>query len=86
VAINESEVKNAIKEFLVGTFFLDLSTTPIEDDTSFLDNGIIDSTGILEVINFIQETYEIEVEDDEMLPENLDSLQNIAAYINRKKN
>jgi acyl carrier protein len=58
----------------------------LEVDTSLLDQGIIDSTGVLEVIGFIEETFGITVEDSELLPENLDSIQGIAQYVVRKKN
>ena len=51
---------------------------------SFLDKGIIDSTGILEIIMFLEEQFGIKVADSEMLPENLDSIANIVAYITRK--
>jgi len=56
----------------------------LADGDSFLDKGIIDSTGILEVIMFLEEEFGIKVEDEEMVPENLDSVANIAAYINKK--
>jgi acyl carrier protein len=55
------------------------------DSDSFMDHHIIDSTGFLEVVTFLEETFGITVEDDEMLPENLDSLNNIEAYINKKR-
>ncbi|TIU26903.1 MAG: acyl carrier protein, partial [Mesorhizobium sp.] len=52
---------------------------------SLLDQGIVDSTGVLEVIGFIEETFGIIVEDSELLPENLDSIQGIAQFIARKR-
>ena len=54
------------------------------NDDSFLDNGIIDSTGILELVMFLQNTYGIEVYDEELIPENLDSINRLEAYIERK--
>ena len=56
----------------------------LKDDTSFLEHGIIDSTGVVELVTFIQDTFHIMVADDEMLPENLDSLKNIEGYLKRK--
>lgn len=53
-------------------------------ETSFLESGIIDSTGILELITFLEETYRIKVEDDELIPENLDSLEKIHDFLERK--
>ena len=54
------------------------------NETSFLDSGIIDSTGILELITFLEETYNIKIEDDELIPENLDSLNNVVKFIGQK--
>jgi acyl carrier protein len=70
---------------LVSNFYI-TETNLLEVDTSLLDQGIIDSTGVLEVIGFIEETFGITVEDSELLPENLDSIQGIAQYVVRKKN
>ena len=56
----------------------------LTNETSFLDSGIIDSTGILELITFLEETYNITIKDDELIPENLDSLNNVAKFIKQK--
>ena len=56
----------------------------IKEDDSFLESGIIDSTGILELIAFLEEKYGISIDDDEIVPENLDSLKNIADFLQRK--
>ena len=57
----------------------------LEDNTSFLEEGIIDSTGILELVGYLEEEFPITVEDEELIPENLDSINNVAAYLERKK-
>lgn len=80
-----NNIKESIKNFLVETFFLDLDTIELNDDTSFLDSGIIDSTGIMEVISHVEENYDITIEDDEMIPENLDSLNNLENFIGKKR-
>ena len=54
-------------------------------DESFMENGVIDSTGILELIEYAEETFGISIEDDELIPENLDSLENISGFIISKK-
>lgn len=54
-------------------------------DDSFLERGLIDSTGMLEVILFLEESFGVKVADDEMVPGNLDSVNRIAAFIERKK-
>ena len=56
----------------------------LTEDTSFLEEGIIDSTGILELVFFLEETYDMKIEDDELIPENLDNLTNIAQFLERK--
>jgi acyl carrier protein len=57
----------------------------LTDNDSLLDKGIIDSTGILEVIGFLEETYGIQIEDEELVPENLDSVHNLVGFVNKKK-
>lgn len=57
----------------------------LHDDTSFLETGIIDSTGVLELISFVQKKYGISVNDEELLPENFDSIARLATYIEKKR-
>lgn len=54
------------------------------DDDSLLEKGIIDSTGVLELVGFIEEGFHVAVKDDELLPENLDSVNRLIAFITRK--
>ncbi|ESW72977.1 acyl carrier protein [Mesorhizobium sp. M0761] len=74
-----------IRSFLVSNFYVS-DVKALLDDASLLDQGIVDSTGVLEIIGFIEETFGITVEDSELLPENLDSIQGIEQYIIRKMN
>lgn len=74
----------AIRAFIVENFLFGEDAAWLEEETSFLESGVIDSTGILEIIMFIEETFGIHVEDDEIVPENLDSLKNLAAFLARK--
>jgi acyl carrier protein len=77
------EIKQQIREFITSNFYVP-DPAALDDKSSLLDRGIIDSTGVLEVIGFIEETFGIKVEDREMLPENLDSVERIVAYVSRK--
>ena len=77
------EHSSKVREFVVDNFLFGEGES-LKDDTSFLEEGIIDSTGVLELIMFLEETCGIKVEDDEVVPENLDSLHNIARFIDRK--
>ena len=79
-----TEKKSKIRAFIVETFLFEDPDTSFEDDDSLLDSGIVDSTGVLELVAFIEEEYEVEVKDEELIPENLDSIDKIAAFIERK--
>ena len=74
-----------VREFVVENFLFG-DGEKLRDDTSFMEEGIIDSTGILELVFFLEETFGFSVEDDELVPENMDSLQNIARFVDRKIN
>jgi acyl carrier protein len=74
----------AIKEFVVSNFLYGQDAGTLTDDQSFLENGIIDSTGVLELVGFLEQRFGIAVADRELLPENLDSLQNAARFVDRK--
>ena len=78
-----SDVKNIMRNFIIDNYLFG-DDEGLEDNTSFLDKGIVDSTGILELIEFISEQFSIHVEDDELVPENLDSIDNVTAFIGRK--
>ena len=78
-------VENKIRDYVLENYLFTDDQSALANDASFLDEGIIDSTGILEVIAFLEEEFEIVVEDDEMVPENLDSVNNLVAFVARKK-
>lgn len=73
-----------IRKYILENFLFTEDESELNNSDSFLDNGIIDSTGILEVISFLEESFDIKVDDDEMVPENLDSVDNILAYLKTK--
>jgi acyl carrier protein len=76
-------MKDKIRTFIVENFLFG-QDEGLKDDTSFLDGGIIDSTGILELVNFLEEQFSIKVDDEELVPENLDSINNVVNYLQRK--
>ena len=61
------------------------SKAEVPDDASFMDRHIIDSTGFLELISFVEQSFDIQISDDEMVPENLDSLNNIERFVQKKR-
>jgi acyl carrier protein len=77
-------LKSEVRQFIIENFYYGQDDGRLDDHVSFLQNGIIDSTGILELVSFLQEKYGVRIHDDELLPENLDSLSNIEAFITRK--
>lgn len=78
-----SDYRQDIKNHIVENYLFG-QTEELSDDKSFLDAGILDSTGVLQLVFHLEDTYNIKVEDDEMLPENLDSIDAICAFIERK--
>ena len=79
------EIKQAIIKFFSENFMVDFKDD-FDNEKSFLENGIIDSTGVLELVLFLEQNYGIKVADDEIIPENLDSFKNIEIYLNKKLN
>lgn len=73
-----------IRGFIVNNFLLGKGDT-LTNDSSFLDLGIIDSTGMLELVLYLENTYKITIADDELIPANLDSINRIADYLARKR-
>jgi acyl carrier protein len=78
-------IEQEIREFIVENFLFGQSHNGLKDADSLLNKGIIDSTGVLELVAYIEETYNIQVEDEELIPENLDSIAAVAAFIQRKQ-
>ncbi len=79
-----TEFKDTITNFIIDNFLFG-DDEGLKDDVSFLNEGIIDSTGILELIVFLEEEFSIEIEDEEMIPENLDSINNLLSFLNKKQ-
>jgi len=72
-----------LRSFVINNFLLGREEA-LNDDDSFLEQGIIDSTGILELVAHLEETYGIEITESELVPDNLDSINRIVAYLDRK--
>ena len=74
-----------IRNYIVENFLFG-DDSGLEDDTSFLDEGIMDSTAALELVDFIEKEFSITVDDEEVIPDNLDSINNVVNFIERKLN
>jgi acyl carrier protein len=77
--------KETVRGFIKSTFLFGAPDAKLNDGDSFLETGMIDSTGILELVAFVEDQFGIEVADTELVPENLDSVEKLVAFIERKK-
>ena len=80
------EYTNTVRNFVIENFLFGDGNMMESDDASFLEVGIIDSTGVLELVAFLEKTFNITVEDEELIPENLDSVENVVKFLERKQN
>lgn len=78
-------VRAALRRYVLENHLFTDDDAALKDADSFLETGILDSTGIMELILFIEETFQLKVTDDEMAPENLDSIDSLVAYVERKQ-
>jgi len=79
------DIKAEIRRYIEDNFIMGAGGVALADADSFLEHHVLDSTGFLELISHLEEQYGIKVLDDEMLPENLDSLQSAAEFVARKR-
>ncbi len=81
--MKEIELKSEIRNFIIENFLYG-NNDGFNDDISFMEKGLIDSTGILELVAFVEHKYGVSVADEELLPENFDSVNNLSRYILNK--
>lgn len=75
-----SDTREKVRGFIVENFLFGQGAS-LQDNTSFLEQGIIDSTGVLELVAFLEQSFSIKVSDDELVPDNLDSIDLICNYL-----
>lgn len=78
------DARTQLREFVVENFMMGQDGTELSNSGSLLELGIIDSTGVLELVGFLEETFALTVEDDDLIPDNLDSIDNLVNYIQKK--
>ncbi len=78
-----AEVK--LRTYILENYLFSEEPSDLNNSDSFMEKGILDSTGIMEVIFYLEDEFGIQVEDEEMVPENLDSIDNLLAFLDRKK-
>jgi len=76
---------NKLRNYVLETYLFTTDEKALTNTESFLDKGIIDSTGILELVMFLENEFKIHVADEELLPENFDSIDRLARFIERKQ-
>ncbi len=74
-------IADQIRQFVAETILFSENGFDYSDDTSFLDEGIIDSTGVVELVLFVEETYKFAVDDDDIVPDNFDTVNNLVRYV-----
>ena len=79
------ETREILRKFIIENFLFGNEDAPLNAAESFLESGIIDSTGILEVVGFLEDEFEFEVTDEELVPDNFDSIDKLIAYIGNKQ-
>lgn len=78
------ERRAQLRSYILNNFLFTNDESMLDDDDSLLEKGVIDSTGIMEVIFFLEQEFGIGVDDEDMIPENLDSISRIVAFVARK--
>ncbi len=81
---NPSDIEKLLRDYITSNFLLEAGKETFSNTDSFTEKGIIDSTGVLELLEFIEGELGINVEDQEVIPDNLDSLDNLTRFIQRK--
>lgn len=77
-------IEQAVHQFFIDNFFIEEGSGELSDDDSFLESGILDSMGVLTLVEFVKEKYGVEIEDEELVPENWDSVCRVANFIRAK--
>ena len=77
-------IPNLVRDYIVKSLAVGIMETDLEDHDSLLEKGILNSTGVLELIDFLEQQFGITCADDEVTPQNLDSLASITSYVQRK--
>ncbi len=79
------ETRDSVRTYIIENFLFGDESPLKEDSMSLLDEGVIDSVGVMELVAFLEQDFELSVADEDLIPENLDSIDNLVAYIARKK-
>lgn len=79
-----TSIEAEVRQYVLDKFLFGRTEVELSGDTSFLDSGIIDSTGVLELVAFLEEKFQVKVEDEDLIPANLDSVNAVTRFVERK--
>jgi acyl carrier protein len=82
---NEHQLRSEIRQFVLNDLLLGDTASMLDDDESFLETGTLDSSSVLEVVMFLEHNFQLKVQDRELVPENLDSVNRLVQFVMRKK-
>ncbi len=77
-------IENTIRTYIAREVLFRETDYPYPDDASFLDEGVVDSMNVLQIMTFVEEHFGIHIEDEDVVPGNFDSITKLAAYVRRK--
>jgi len=80
------EIERELRNFVIDNFLFGQADESFSNDDSFLEKGMIDSMGVLTLVDFVKDKYAIAVEDEELIPENWDSVRRITVFVEKKLN
>ena len=82
--LSKDVVKTRVRQFVVDSFLFGQDSQSLSDDDSFLDRGIVDSTGVLELVGFLETQFKVSVDNHELIPDNLDSINRVTTFVSAK--
>lgn len=79
-----AQIEKELRQFVIDNFLFGQGDVQLENDDSFMERGIVDSTGVLELVAFLEKKYQIKVEGKDLIPDNLDSITNLRRFLEKK--
>ena len=79
------ETREKLRQYIIENFLFGNENASLNDGKSFFESGIVDSTGILEVVGFVEDEFGFEVTDEELVPDNFDSIDKLVTYVEKKQ-
>ncbi len=81
----EQQHERELRQYVIDNFLFGQGGSELKNDDSFMERGIVDSTGVLELVAFLEEQFQVKVEDEDLIPANLDSINNLLLYLKKKQ-